>query len=96
MFEGPAKDNLSEFKTLNIVYASLVKRIQGTKRSSDLRQIIFKKQDGSEISRIESENNAIGDEHTLNQDEEIIGIYGGYDGALTDSVGIIVWTPPKF
>ena len=62
-----------------------------------MKQIIFKKQDGSEIGRIESENRGTGDEHTLNNDEEIIGIYGGSDyGTVTDSIGIIVWTPPKF
>jgi hypothetical protein len=61
-----------------------------------MRQIIFKKQDGSEIGRIESENNHTGDEHTLNSNEQIIGIYGGYDGHDTYSIGIIVWTPPQF
>ena len=34
---------------------------------------------GGEIGRIESENYLTGDEHTLNDGEEIIGIHGGYD-----------------
>jgi hypothetical protein len=96
LFAGPGKDNLSDFKTLQIGDASLIKRVQGTKKGKSMRQIILKKQDGSEIGRIESEDNSIGHEHALNTDEEIIGVYGGYDGANTYSIGIIVWTPPKF
>jgi len=38
----------------------------------------------------------MGEEHFLNYNEEIIGIYGGFDTVKTDSIGIIVWIPPNF
>jgi hypothetical protein len=59
-----------------------------------MKQIIFKRIDKSEVGRIESENSGTVEERILNYSEEIIGIYGGYDMAKTDSIGIIVWTPP--
>ena len=52
--------------------------------------------DRTEVGRIESENSGTGEEIFLNNSEEIIGIYGGFDTVKTDSIGIIVWTPPNF
>ena len=58
-------------------------------------RIIFKQQNGGEISRIDTQNSTIGAEHTLNDGEEIIGIYGCYDCNYVYGIGMIVWTPPK-
>ena len=60
------------------------------------RQIIFKTQNAGEIGRIESDNWSTGAEHSLNSDDEIIRIHGGFDCEIIDRIGIIVWTPPKF
>jgi len=61
-----------------------------------MTQIIFKQQNGNEISRIETYNGYTGAEHTLNPDEEIIGIYGSYDQYYIRGIGMIVWTSTKF
>ena len=61
-----------------------------------MRQIIFKQQNGTEIVRSDTDNQFIGAEHTLNADEDIIGIYGSYDDYNILGIGMIVWTPPKF
>jgi len=36
LFAGPGKDNLSDFKTLQIGDASLIKRVQGTKKGKSM------------------------------------------------------------
>ena len=59
-------------------------------------QIIFKKLNCLEIVRIQSNNAYIGDKYTLNEVEEIIGIYGGYGDTKIEGIEILVWTPPKF
>jgi hypothetical protein len=37
MFAGANKEGLSDYKTLNIANASLIKRVQGTERSQFMR-----------------------------------------------------------
>ncbi len=66
MFSAPSKDNLSDFKTFLIDDSSHVRRIQGTKNGFNARQVIFKAITGTEIGRIESSNQNIGEEHTIN------------------------------
>jgi len=61
-----------------------------------MHQIIFKKADESELYRIEAKTYTLGDDRILNSGEEIIGVYGGYYCHCIDSLGIIVWIPPKF
>ena len=95
LFAAPDTSNLTSLTTLQIPDASLIKRIQGTK-GSYMHQIIFKKADGSELYRIEAQTNTLGDDHILNDGEEIIGVYGGYYLQCIDALGIIVWIPPKF
>ena len=97
MFTSPATNYLSDWKTLYIGDSSLVRKVQGTNSSDSTRRIIFKQQNGDEIGRIETDTGSkVGDEHTLNAGEEIIGIYGFDNGTWIHGIGIIVWTPPKF
>jgi len=84
-------------KNLTFVNSSQVRKIQGTNNTNSIGQIIFKKDNGEVLGKIETNAaSEIGAEHTLNADEEIIGIYGWYDTSFFRGIGFIVWMPPRF
>ncbi len=78
-----------------------MKRIKGCQLDGghDVCKLSFSEKDGSELAKVEVGNNgkSYGPESVLNDDEEIIGMFGTKDCAnFFDQLGFIVWKPPKF
>ena len=78
-----------------------MKKIKGCQLDGgqDVCKLSFSKKDGSELAKVEVGNNgkSYGPESVLNDDEEIIGMFGTKDWAnFFDQLGFIVWKPPKF
>jgi len=74
---------------------SIVKRVKGN-LTYVLTKICFSKKDGSEIAKHEEYTEPYGPEFVLEDDEEIIGVYGA-SSDLDDviyNLGFIVWNPP--
>ena len=62
----------------------------------DVKNIQFKDKDGNEIARIETHYKQLGQLQTLDDNEEIIGIYGNTGSSYCfASLGFIVWKPPR-
>ena len=77
LFAASKTDKLSELKTLHIQDIAQVKRVQGTKNSSNIHQLIFKTAGGAEVGKMQGDNNYLGpDDEVLSEGEEIVGIYG--------------------
>ena len=77
-----------------------VKRINGKILNDewDLIKLCFSKKDGSEITKVEFNNDRpYGQETLLEDDEEIIGIHGTKDvNDWITQLGFIVWKSPKY
>jgi hypothetical protein len=77
-----------------------VKRVKGTiltNNSWSLHKLSFLKKDGTEITKIELNNDSgYGPEFVLDDKEEIIGIFGTKDLDFFLQLGFIVWKPPQF
>ena len=83
-------------KSFGIKDFSIVKRVKGSDSSYVPGKISFSKKDGSEIAKAEGGDNHYGPEFVLEDDEEIIGVYGA-SADLDDAIynlGFIVWKPP--
>ena len=83
-------------KSFGIKDFSLVKRVKGSDSSYVLTKICFSTKDGSEIAKHEEYKHPYGPEFVLEDDEEIIGVYGAsadQDDAIYN-LGFIVWKPP--
>ena len=66
-----------EYTWINIQDFTLVKRIKGSGQGDYLRQLHFGEKDGTQITEVKLENaNQYGPETVLDDDEEIIGVYG--------------------
>ena len=77
---------------------SQVKRINGTQPPGYwLYGLSFGKKDGTEITKVETYIYTFGEETVLDDDEEIIGVYGTekVDTHYFAQLGFIVWKPPK-
>jgi hypothetical protein len=63
----------------------------------EIHKLSFGKKDGSEITKVELNNNRpYGPEFVLADDEEIIGIYGTQkESDYFSQLGFIVWKPPR-
>ena len=85
----------SQLKTLNITDPSSIRKIQGTITGNYIYELNFKKADGQEVGKIQSHQYNLDPEEVLGADEEIIGIYGKYNGSHIGSLSLIVWKPPK-
>ena len=86
-----------DMKSVNIQNYAMVKRINGSKGSSYIHKLSFKKKDGTEITKIEIGIwNSYGQESVIADDEEIIGVFGtkDYDNYIWQ-LGFIVWKPPQ-
>ena len=70
-------ENCDTYTRINIQDFTLVKRIKGSGQGDYLRQLHFGKKDGTQITEVKLENaNQYGPETLLDDDEEIIGVYG--------------------
>ena len=86
----------SELKTLNLSDASAVRKIQGTKDGTYIRELNFKKADGQEIGKIQTGyQTSLDTEEVIASDEEIIGVYGKFHNGDIGSLSMIVWKPYK-
>ena len=95
VFTAP-NTNDQDMKSVNIQDYSLVKRVNGTTQGSNLCYLIFSKRDGTEIAKLKtSEERHYSTEFVLDDAEEIIGIFGKTDSDKVDSLGFIVWKPPR-
>ena len=79
---------------------SVVKKIKGCQLDGGayLTKLSFSKTDGAEVAKVElkSGGKPYGQESVLNDDEEIIGMYGTlHDTYWIRQLGFIVWKPPK-
>jgi hypothetical protein len=70
---GQDATNLQSF---GVADYSVVKKIKGSYNSNDLSKLNFAKRDGSEIAKVELCDLPYGPESVLDDDEEIIGIFG--------------------
>jgi hypothetical protein len=55
--------------------------------------LIFKRIDGHEVCRIVSYDKPKTAEELLAAGEQIIGVYGHYDGSYIAGMGFLVWKP---
>ena len=81
-----------------------IERITGATKNSQVREIVFKDKNGKQLSEMYSFDfyrSAAGQMLTTDQDlkqgEQIIGVHGfkGTNNCI-NTLGFIVWTPPKF
>ena len=73
-------ENDQNMQSFNIHDYAIVKRINGSKGTSAIHKLSFKKKDGTEITQIETTNwNPYGQESVIADDEEIIGVFGTKD-----------------
>jgi hypothetical protein len=89
--------NQTEDGMNEMVLDSRVRKLQGTKGAWPCQLTLFDKDDAV-ISKIELNNNNLGEKQVLKEGEEIIGMYGhkNSDGdGVFHTLGFIVWTPPK-
>ena len=71
-----------------------VRRVIGTERGYYMDQMMFKRADGSEVARMETDKSNLSTTETVLADgEEIIGVYG-YKGYAISSLGLLIWKPP--
>ena len=91
--------NVQNMQSCNISDYSLVKKIKGTKQNGDyyLRCLIFCKENGNQIAKIETETGKPDNENyeIIHDSEEIIGIHGFKDEDNYQQLGFIVWKPPR-
>jgi hypothetical protein len=88
-------------QSFGITDYSIVKKIKGCQLDGGekLSKLSFSKKDGSELKKVElkSDGKPYGQDSVLNDDEEIIGMFGTKDcNNILHQVGFIVWKPPKF
>jgi hypothetical protein len=93
--KGMNADNLQEIKI-----TPQIKKIRGTFVGGYyVKNIYFQDKNGVEISRIVPGNERFAPDVILEDEEEIIGVYGTKD-VNTDgnfySLGFIVWKPPNY
>ena len=76
----------------------IVKRIKGCQLGGPfLSKLSFSKKDSTEVKKIELNKGGqpYGQEFVLDDDEEIIGMFGSVNGTLVlKQLGFIVWKPP--
>jgi len=78
---------------VNLSDAPSIRRIQGTKIHEWIRELKFKRADGQQLGRIQSQARCpMADEEVLADDEQIIGVYGTMEYDIV-SLGMIVWRP---
>ena len=90
-------ENDQNMQSFNIHDYSLVKRVNGSKDGTTVHKLSFIKKDGTEITKVETANwQLYGQESVIADDEEIIGVFGTKDSSnYVDSLGFIVWKPPR-
>ena len=90
----------SGMQSIGIPDFSVVKRIKGCQLDGDDRisKLSFSKKDGTLITKIElaSGGKPYGPESVVNDDEEIIGMFGDKSSNVITQLGFIVWKPPQF
>ena len=76
---------------------SLVKSVNGSSSGYPVHKLNFKKKDGTEITKVETDTRkSYGQESVIADDEEIIGIFGTKDvNKFVNTLGFIVWKPPR-
>ena len=87
-------DNLEEVKI-----TPQVKKIRGSVIGTCISMLYFQDKDGTEIAKIVSSERNFAPDQILEDDEEIIGVYGTKsinDYGLFSSLGFIVWKPPNY
>ena len=78
-----------------------IKKIRGGEYATHgISLIFFQDKEGKELASIKTWDITFAPDQLLNDDEEILGIYGSKDVSAGDnrfaSIGFIVWKPPKF
>ena len=61
--------------------------------------LYFQDKNGTDIAKIVASGNSFAPDQILEDDEEIIGVYGTKDqrsDGIFDSMGFIVWKPPNY
>ena len=75
-----------------------IRKISGTKLGQWPNCIVFKDENGHDISKIGTDSSKVTEEtHELMEGEEVIGVYGHKDSDKEGDfycIGLIVWTPP--
>jgi hypothetical protein len=74
-----------------------VKRVKGSRQGDYLRQLSFGRKDGTQIAEIKLESaNQYGPETVLDDDEEIIGVFGTRNlENYISQLGFLIWKPPR-
>lgn len=94
LFEGPKPSDTGKM-TVNVGDVAQIRKLIGTKEGYNIRQLILRRADRTEVGRIETSSGAYlsNTETVLAEGEEIVGVYGKYDSAYIDGLGLIVWKP---
>ena len=90
----------TDLKSVNL-NSQLIKKIRGGQHAPyGFSHIFFQDKEGKELASIKTCDTTFAPDQLLNDDEEIVGIYGSKDMSASDnrfaSIGFIVWKPPKF
>ena len=94
MFAG-SKPSDSAKKTVHLGDVANIRQIQGTKEGKCLEQLIFKRENGDEVGRIDTGDRGypLSDVVTrLADGEELIGFAGQISGDI-DGLSAVVWKP---
>lgn len=88
-----------DLKSVNL-NSQQIKKIRGGQHATHgLSQIFFQDKEGKDLASINASPFGFAADQLLNDDEEIVGIYGRKDVSAGDnrfaSIGFIVWKPPK-
>ena len=92
-------ENDQNMQSLAISDYSLVKRVNGTKQGNNyaVRCLMFSKKDGTQLAKVETEfGKGYDTDFTIEDSEEIIGIYGKDYSEAIGQLGFLIWTPPQF
>ena len=85
---------------IEVLITPSIRKIRGTNNANWLYQIIFQSKEGQELQRMESyASNQFANDQVLAEGQEILGVYGTKDlngNGCFNSLGFIVWVPPKF